>query len=214
VTIAGATPASSRLGASDRRERGMARWRARSRLIRRLRLALPAAIIAILVVLAGWVALGAALAWLGDARPQGQALIHMTNAQFYGRDSGGRPYVLAAVEASRDDNDLKRVTLRLPVLTLDSDSERSSRISADRGVYREDDRILRLNGHVVLRNAAGDVFRTDRAIADTVSGAVTGPAPVDGVGPTGSISAQTFDVYDKGARVVFRGEVHSRMKRD
>jgi lipopolysaccharide export system protein LptC len=207
TAAAGAPPAA-------RRERGMARWRARSRLIRRLRLALPAAMAAILVLLAGWVALGAVLARLGEARPQGQALIHMTNAHFFGRDASGRPYVLSAAEASRDDKDLKLVTLRLPTLVLDSEGERSTRIAADHGVYREDDRIVRLDGHVTLRNSAGDVFRTDRAVADTVQGTASGPSPVYGVGPTGDISAESFDVYDRGERVVFRGEVHSRMKRD
>ena len=196
------------------RERGMARWRARSRLIHRLRLALPAGIAAILLLLAGWVIAGAVMARLGDQRPAGQALIHMTNARFYGRDSGGRPYELASAEASRDDADLKLVNLVRPVLTLDVGGDRSSRISADAGLYREDDRIVRLNGHVAVSNAEGDVFRTDRAIADTIQGTVVGPSPVEGVGPTGRIDAQTFNIYDRGARVVFRGEVHSRMKRD
>ena len=192
----------------------MARWRARSRLIRRLRLALPAAMAAILALLTGWVVVGGILARIGEARPAGQALIHMTNARFFGRDSGGRPYVLGAAEASRDDKDLKLVTLKSPTLTLDAGGERPSQISADQGVYREDDRIVRLDGHVAMRTADGNLFRTDRAIADTVHGAVTGPSAVYGAGPTGDISAEGFSVLDRGARVVFRGEVHSRMKRD
>ncbi len=198
----------------SRRERGLARWRARSRLIRRLRLALPAAIAAVLLLLTGWVVVGTILARMGEARPAGQALIHMTNAHFFGRDSGGRPYVLGAAEASRDDKDLKLITLKLPTLTLDAGGERPSHISADDGFYREDDRLLRLRGHVALQTADGDIFRTDQAIADTVHGSVEGPSPVFGVGPTGEISAENFSVYDRGARVVFRGEVHSRMKRD
>lgn len=203
-------PAASAL----RRERGMARWRARSALIRRLRMVLPAAMVAILLALAGWVVVGAILSRLSETHRTGQALIHMTNAHFYGRDSGGRPYVLAAVEASRNDNDLKQVTLKLPTLTLDEGGERPTRVSADGGVYREDDRILRLAGHVTLLDADGSVFKTERAVVDTVQGTVAGPAPVAGSGPQGDITANAFDVYDRGARVVFRGEVHSRMKRD
>jgi lipopolysaccharide export system protein LptC len=197
-----------------RRERGMARWRARSRLIRRLRLILPAAMATILALLAGWVVVGGVLARMSEGRAGGDALIHMTNARFFGRDSSGRPYVIGAAEASRDDTDLKLVTLRLPTLTLDAESDQATKISADQGLYREDDRMVRLNGHVALQTADGDVFRTDRVIADTVKGVVTGPTPVSGAGPTGEITAQGFDVYDRGARVVFRGEVHSRMKRD
>jgi lipopolysaccharide export system protein LptC len=197
-----------------RRERGMARWRARSQLIRRLRVILPAAMATIIALMVGWMVFGAALARLGDAHLGGQALIHMTNAQFFGRDSSGRPYVLGAAEASRNDRDLKLVTLRGPSLTLDSGGEQTNRMTADRGLYREDSRIVSLNGHVVVQTAQGDVFRTDKAVIDTVQGSVAGPSPVAGSGPTGEISAQSFGVYDRGARVVFRGEVHSRLKAD
>jgi lipopolysaccharide export system protein LptC len=197
-----------------RRERGMARWRARSRLVRRMRIALPAAIATILILMVGWMAMGAALSRLGDGRLAGQALIHMTNAQFFGRDAGGRPYVLGAAEASRDDRDLKLVTLRLPTLTLDAGADRPARLNADNGLYREDSRMVSMAGHVSLQTSQGDVFRADRAVVDTVQGTVAGPAPVTGTGPTGDITAQSFSVYDRGARVVFRGEVHSRMKQD
>jgi lipopolysaccharide export system protein LptC len=206
----------SALALSDaaRRERGMARWRARSQLIRRLRIILPAAMVLIIVLMVGWMAFGAALARLGDSHLGGQALIHMTNAQFFGRDSNGRPYVLGAAEAFRDDRDLKLVTLRGPDLTLDGGGDQANRMTADGGLYREDSRIVSLHGHVVVRTAQGDVFRTDKAVIDTVQGSVAGPSPVTGSGPTGEISAQTFGVYDRGARVVFRGEVHSRLKAD
>lgn len=199
---------------ANRRDRGMARWRARSRLIRRLRIALPAAMIAILTLMTGWVVVGGVLARLGEARATGDALIHMTNARFFGRDSAGRAYEIGSAEAARGDTDLNLVTLRLPTLTLDAESDRATKISADQGLYREDDRIVRLNGHVALQTADGNVFRTDRVIADTAKGVVTGPAPVSGAGPTGEITAQGFNVFDRGARVVFRGEVHSRMNRD
>lgn len=214
MSVSDASAPIAAAASAQRRERGMARWRARSALIRRLRVVLPAAAGAILLLLAGWVVVGSILANLGEARRPGQALIHMTNAHFYGRDSGGRPYVLAAVEASRNDNDLKQVALTRPTLTLDDGGPSPSRVTADTGVYREDDRILRLAGHVVLTTGGGDVFHTGRAVVDTMQGTVAGPTPVIGTGPQGSIDANAFDVYDRGARVVFRGEVHSVMKRD
>jgi lipopolysaccharide export system protein LptC len=197
-----------------RRERGMERWRARSRLIHRLRYVLPTVMAAILLLLAGWVIVGAILARLGDTHPAGQALIHMTNAHFFGRDNSSRPYILSAAEASRDDKDLQLVTLQLPTLTLSVGTPQSSKVSADAGVYREDNRVVRLWGHVALQTASGNLFRTDQALVDTVRGTVHGPSAVSGVGPSGEITAHAFDVYDRGARVVFRGEVHSRMKRD
>jgi lipopolysaccharide export system protein LptC len=197
-----------------RRERGMTRWRARSRLIHRLRIVLPAAMALILGVLAGWVSLGGLIERLREGSTGGHALIHMTNARFYGRDAQARPYVLGAAEASRGDKDLHRVNLIRPTLTLDAGGDRPSQLTADGGVYREDDRMVRLQGHVTVQASGGAVFRTDRAIIDTVKGVVAGPSPVVGTAPTGMITAHSFTIYDRGARVVFRGEVHSVMKRD
>ena len=59
---------------------------------------------------------------------------------------------------------------------------------------------MSLQGDVVVQTAQGDVFRTDKAVIDTVQGSVAGPSPVTGSGPTGEISARTFGVYDRGAR--------------
>jgi lipopolysaccharide export system protein LptC len=197
-----------------RRERGFARWRERSQMIRRMRVVLPAVIGAVLVVLFGWVSIGGLIARMGEPGTGGQALIHMTNARFYGQDSSGHPYILSAAEASRDDIDLKLVTLKLPALVLDAGNDKTNRLSADHGVYREDSRVIRLDGHVTLRDAQGNIFRTEEAIAHTAQGEVDGPKPVTGTGPSGVIDAQGFTIYDKGARVVFRGEVHSRLNRD
>ena len=194
-----------------RRRAALQRWRKRSQVIRFYRRALPAAMAVILVALGGWIALRGVLVKLGDLR-NAVGTIHMTNARFYGRDGEGRPYVLAANEASRYDSDLKQVVLKGPAISFDSGGGGSNRLNADWGVYREDDRLLRLWGSVVLADASGDVFRTGQAVVDTVRGDVSGASQVRGSGPTGSVTADSFAVYDKGQRVLFRGHVHSQLK--
>ena len=42
---------------------------------------------------------------------------------------------------------------------------------------------------------------------------IAGEGRVTGDGPTGAIRAESFTVYDQGQRVVFRGNVHSVVKR-
>jgi lipopolysaccharide export system protein LptC len=197
---------------SRRRER-MEQWRRHSRLIHQLRRALPAATLAIILLLVGWVGVRGVLTRLSDLHGLGNGLIHMTNAHFYGRDGDAKPFVLGAAEAIRDDFDPHRIWLTAPKLGLDVNDIRESHISADRGVYRDDTRILVLHGHIALRDAEGNNLFTDQAIVDTVHGSIVGQGRVSGFGPTGSISAQTFVVYDQGRRIVFRGEVHSIMKR-
>jgi lipopolysaccharide export system protein LptC len=196
---------------SIRRLGEIEKWRRHSRIVRRLRRGLPAAIGAILILLTGWVAVRAVLTRIGDARDS-TALIHMSNARFFGRDGDGRAYVLAAQEAARDDADFQRIQLRGAVLTLNLDGPDQTRISADRGVYRENDRILRLNGHVVFRDGSGDVLVTEQAVVDTINGSIVGASRIRGTGPTGAIVADSFEIFDRGRQLVFHGDVHSRLK--
>jgi lipopolysaccharide export system protein LptC len=196
---------------SQRRERHMRRWRRRSQLIAALRFALPAAMVGILLLLAGWLAFGGLIGSLSQPRGAGPGSIHMTNARFLGRDGQGRAYVITATGAARDNIDVQQITLDRPTLTMDSDSPKATRLTADRGVYRENNRILLLNGHVGLRDGQGDAFATDQAIVDTVNGAVAGKSPISGQGPSGAIRADSYAIYDRGARLVFQGRVHSRV---
>ena len=194
----------------ERRARDMRRWRRRSLLIAALRRLLPAAILGIFLLFGGWVFFGGLLT-SGAGRGPGPGSIHMTNARFLGRDSDGHAYVLTALEAARDNADFQRITLTNPTLAMDSEGQKPTRLSADRGVYREDNRILVLNGHVSVRDGQDDTFVTDQAIVDTVNGTVAGKSPVAGEGPSGSIRADSYAIYDRGRRLVFQGKVHSRV---
>ena len=212
--MASISPLPIDLAALDtRRRERLEKWRRRSRLIHFMRKALPAAVAAILVLMAGWVLARGLLARIGDLRGRLAGAIHMTNAQFHGRDDQDRAYVVGAKEASRDDFDQNRFYLVEPHMLFDSENDKESHISADQGVYRKDTRILSLRGHVSLQDAGGDVFKTEQAIVDTVHNTIAGQGRVTGTGPTGSITAQSFTVFNQGQRVVFRGNVHSVIKR-
>jgi lipopolysaccharide export system protein LptC len=206
TTALGETPPSR----SARRTRNMRRWRRRSAVIAVVRWALPGVILLIVAAFTGWLVFGDLLS---RAAPPGAApqSIHMTNARFLGRDEKGHAYVLAAARAERDNIDFARITLDHPSLVMDADSASPTRLTADSGVYREDNRILMLNGHVRLADETGDSFSTNEATVDTVKGAVAGRAAVISKGPSGGITADSYAVYDKGQRVVFQGEVHSRL---
>ena len=195
-----------------RRRRNMERWKRRSRQIHFFRRALPTAIAVILVTLAGWVLLRSFLTRMGDLR-DATSTIHMTNARFFGRDENGRPYVMSASEATRSDKDFQRIALSKLQLVFDSGgANQNSHISADHGVYREDDRILRARGHVVMQDQTGNLFLTDQAVVNTINNSVEGHDHVQGTGPMGAVTADSYAVYDKGATVVFRGHVHSQIK--
>jgi lipopolysaccharide export system protein LptC len=187
------------------------RTRAHSRFIRLMRWLLPAAIAAILAALGVIVALEAMRS--EAARPREMPTqIHMTNPHFLGRDDLGRAFNLAAREAVRNDRNMHEVFLTGPVLMLDVDGARPKTLTADRGDYREDTRLLTLTGHVRVDDSTASTVATDQALVDTRAGTVSGVGPVAGQGPIGSIAGHSYTANQKTGVVVLKGGVHGELK--
>ncbi|HWE99638.1 MAG TPA: LPS export ABC transporter periplasmic protein LptC [Caulobacteraceae bacterium] len=184
--------------------------RVHTRTVRLLRFLLPLTMIAVAGLLAGLV-VAHAIRRQAAARAEVASPIRMVNPHFYGRDNSGRPYTLAAHEAARDEHWSQRVLLVGPTLVLDTGAAHPSTLSADHGVYQEDSRVLSLSGHVRAVDAKGARFASEAAVVNTRTGQVTGPKPLVGASSTGAVQAQSFQAYDKGDRVVFKGGVHARL---
>ena len=199
-------------GANEGRSRRVSiqRWRRRSRLIKVYRLVLPLLIGAILLSLGASVAYNA----LTSQRiPPGNANdpIRLVKPHFVGRDARGRPFVLTSVTATRDARDYQKVYLDHPTLTLDVDGADPTHITGGAGVYHEDTSKLELSKGVRLSSARG-AFDTATSLYDLKSGDLGGSDAVQGMGSLGQIQAKSYSVYDKGARMVFTGEVHTRLQ--
>lgn len=184
--------------------------RVHSRVVHALRFLLPLTMIGIVGALAGLVT-AHAIRRREAVRAETASPIRMVNPHFYGRDNSGRPYTLAAHEASRDDQVFQRVLLVDPDLTLDTGAAHPSTLTARRGVYEEDTRILHLAGQVRAVDAKGARFASESAIVNTRTGQVTGPQPLSGSSGGEAVQAHSFVAYDKGDRVVFKGAVHARL---
>ncbi len=184
-------------------------WRARSRVVRALRILLPLAIGLVLLTMAAFVIHTTMLG--GKARPiDAGAPIQLINPRFVGRDNQGRAFVLTAKSATRDDKDYQRVRLDTPMLILDEEGEHPVRISAQAGIYREDARVLNLEGGVKLNG--GDInFSTASSVFNTATGELEGNGEITGAGALGEIIAKSYGVYDKGDRMVFKGGVHTHL---
>jgi lipopolysaccharide export system protein LptC len=102
------------------------------------------------------------------------------------------------------------VLLTAPSIELGTDRPNPSHLTADGGVYHEDTRVLLLRGHVRATDAKSGRFASDEAVVNTRTGSVVGPRPVASQSAGGAVSSKSFDVYDKGDRVVFKGGVHAR----
>jgi len=188
--------------------RGFERWRRRSRLIRRLRVLLPALIAAIFAGLVAQVAHHTLTAKAQQEEAEGP--IRLSNPRFVGRDGRGRAFVLTAQAAVRDERDFQRVILLRPTLVIDEGGENPLRLTSQSGVYHEATRKLQLTGGVRL-SSPETAFDTAASLYDTKSGVLVGSGPVQGSGSLGEISAKSYGVYDRGGRVIFKGGVRARM---
>lgn len=195
---------------AEARSQEMERWRRRSGAIRFWRRALPVVIGVIALVLVAWIGGRSLFIKATAPKPPQETGLRMLNPRFYGRDSSNNAFVLGAAEASRDGATGKSVALAAPNLTMDVGSPRPTTVQAMQGVYREDQRQLTLTGKVQL-NSGGYVFHTPNATVDTSKGSVYGKSGVKGQGPAGEVTAQSFNVYNRGQRVIMKGDVHARI---
>ena len=193
---------------ASRYPRGKAR--AHSVLVRILRWVLPAIMVAVVVALAALVGVHA-IKRQAAAHRDASTPIRMVNPHFFGRDNQGRAFTLGARQAARDEKSFQTVLLTFPSVTLDVDGPHPSTLTADTGVYHEDTRLLFLKGHVRADNAQTSTFATDQAIVDTRTGVVKGVSALSSRTPVGDVKSGSFDVYDKGNRVIFKGGVHARL---
>ena len=197
-------------GRPQQRRTSIQAWRRRSRVVRVLRIVLPALIV---LILAG---LAASVAWnTFTAQPvhvgSNNDPIRLVNPRFVGRDTRSRAFVLTATTATRDPQDYQKVYLDHPALILDDEGPDPLRITARSGIYQEATGKLQVSGGVRLAGARG-AFDTAESLFDTKSGELVGSGPVHGLGELGEINAKSYGVYDKGDRMVFKGGVHSVLK--
>jgi lipopolysaccharide export system protein LptC len=192
------------------RQADFERWRRRSRLIRMLRVLLPALIVLIFLGLAG------SVAWSTFASQPQKALgqdepIRLVTPRFVGRDDKGRAFVLTAKTATRDRLDYQRVILANPALVLDEGGPDELRIKGADGIFHEQNGQLQLSGGVHMQNLKNS-FDTASSVFDTKTGTVLGSGPIQGSGGLGEINAKSYGVYGKGDRMIFKGGVHTRIE--
>ena len=205
-----AEPAPADAAASAAADPRLDRWRERSRRVRTLRVALPAAIAALVAGVVAWIGISSLLADLRTVKAA-QGGLHMTNPRFFGRDEGGRAFSLQATEAVRDARDLDHIALTKPNVILDHGAEAPVTAHSPTGLYRESARKLLLTGGVALDDGKGTHLYSPSAEVDTRTGDVDGRGNVWGDGPLGQMQGAAYLVRQKGAAVTFYGGTHAHI---
>jgi lipopolysaccharide export system protein LptC len=185
--------------------------RLHTRRVKVMRWLLPTLIMALIGLLAAFV-IADALRTVRAKPVEAPTEIRMIGPHFIGRDTQGRAFNLAARQAVRDNVNMRLVELISPVIVMDAESPHPKTLTADKGVYDEDSRKLKLNGHVRVDDSTASTVATNDAEVDTRAGTVSGVSAIAGNGPMGNIRASSYSASQKGQVVNLRGGVHAELK--
>lgn len=182
----------------------------RSRFVGLMKLVLPAAAAALIVLV---------IAWPEIYRQVGQFTIQfspirisdlrvqMTGARYEGLSNAGKPYRITASRAVQDPRNHDRIALTTLGAELTSSNGTWTMIRADRGLYHRTLKILDLSGHVSVYTDRGYEFHSKTAVVDFANGTLVSNHRVHGHGPAGTVVADRFRSTGKGNRLYFIRDV-------
>jgi lipopolysaccharide export system protein LptC len=179
-----------------------------SRRVRRLKILLPTAAIAIVLLIV-------AVAWV-QSRLQGTLDVRnvlfskdgltMVEPRLSG-NSGGRAYDVSAQRAVQSLQNPKIIDLEGIDGRIEMADASWTKIEAARGRYDGTREWLTLDGSVRVTTSSGWQATAEHAEADLTDGRITTDTPVRITGATARIDADGIDVSDGGHRVRFSGNV-------
>jgi lipopolysaccharide export system protein LptC len=139
--------------------------------------------------------------------------LRMIDPRYAGIDRLNRPYVLTAAAAHQMPGQDDLMSLDRPRGQLIAHGGAKVVVTAAKGVYQTQSRLLDLFGDVTLTHQNGTRFVTQAVHLDLVAETATGHESVSGRGPSGDITAEGFRIWDKGDRILFTGLSHLLLKR-
>ena len=143
---------------------------------------------------------------ISDLKVNIEAGQRVVNARFTGVDSENQPFSVTAETVVQAANSDDAVNLTQPKADLTLANNSWIAIAAPKGTFLRKQEILNLVGGVDLFHDDGYEFHTDTARMDFQNGAASGDTPVRGQGPFGTVTAEGFNIMDKGAHIMFVGK--------
>lgn len=183
-----------------------------SRVIGLLRYLLPAIALCLIALVVLWPQLiggagGLIAPIFANAEIDGADVMLMHNPRYVGRTRDAEPYELTAASAYVDPKKPSLIHLEQLAAELTPASKRDLRLVALTGLYNRAADKLDLDGDIALTTSDGYRFETQSARINLQAGRVVGNQPVEGWGPTGTLSADRFEIRDSGQLLRFEGRV-------
>lgn len=189
--------------------RVLAQARRHSRLVRRLRRALPALagilVVATVVANVDWL-LSYGPVSLGRISVE-DGVLKMENPRLSGYSQDERTYEISAASATQDISAPNIVRLQDIAARITEEDGRWTAISARSGRFHSVKETLRLENDILVRTDRGYEMRLQVADIGFKNGSVVSDRPVEIDMPDGTLRADSMRIEDSGDRILFSGNV-------
>jgi lipopolysaccharide export system protein LptC len=137
----------------------------------------------------------------------------MLKPRYVGTDATNQPFTVTAEQATHAGS-ADRILLAEPKGDVTSKDGSWIAVQAHEGLYDRVKNTLGLRGQVQVFHDAGYEFRTEAADVDMQAGTASGTQPVEGQGPFGHLTAEGFQIFERGSRILFTGKARVELRPD
>jgi lipopolysaccharide export system protein LptC len=195
--------------ALQRRTRSTGSIHRYSRFVAWMKLALPTAAVALVLLIVVWPRIQTAVEKINKL-PRidfNQARdLRMVNLHYSGVDKHNRPFTVTAEAARQRPEVDDLVELEGPKADMTTEGDSWFALNSYTGLYRPQSQLLDLFGNVDVFQDKGNEFVTDSAHIDMAKGTAEGSDPIEGHGPFGTIKAEGFRIENQGDVIIFTGK--------
>jgi lipopolysaccharide export system protein LptC len=133
--------------------------------------------------------------------------LRITKAKLTGINKDGQPYTVTFDDASQTSQDSDLVRLTAPQADAELKDGAWISLSSPKGRYHRSNRILELDGDVIMFHDSGMEMNTGNITFNLESGTGAGHDPIHAQAPFGSFDAQGFRIRENTAIFHFTGPV-------
>ena len=190
-----------------------------SRVVRFLRFAIPAGIVAIVSILLvatffnPFRLIAAFPIDPGKISLSGTKIV-MELPRLNGFTTDSRPYEITARAAAQDLTKLDILELKDVSAQTELKDGQHVIITSPNGVYDTKGELLKLNDHITVNSTSGYEAHLSEATINTASGNIVSEHPVELKLPNGMLNANRLEVMENGALIVFSGGVEMTVNPD
>ncbi len=175
--------------------------------VRRLKLILPLAAVALVVIMLAWSDMDKNIEPVRReaVAPQMVGKNELIKPKFQSEDTSQQPYTITADRAFQESGNLDRVIMEKPVADIALKGGSWIALKAKDGEYIQSEQKLKLNGDVKFFHDDGYELTTDHVDLDVQGQTAVTDSPVSGQGPAGTISGQGLKADGKTGTLIFTG---------